>query len=208
MCYNVTIHFVISATWNGNIANAVTHEAISSLDNCVARNSKSISQHERRRGRRRRARREENGASNKQCREKQPKQFTPLSHLEWDDALDHGYVLGTVTLWPHICFWTKTYYSYIPTQETWVMMRDAYRRIVGPEWSSILPSDEKNGFKVPYKADYASGNKERGVFAAAPIEKGTLLWTSHKHQSARFYHGDSFRQVLKAIRVDLTCDFL
>ncbi len=87
-------------------------------------------------------------------------------------------------------------------------MRDAYRRIVGPEHSSILPTNEKNGLHVPYKVDYVNDEKGRGVFATAPIKKGTLVWSSHKRQSARFFDGDSYRQFVATVPVDLACDIM
>lgn len=96
----------------------------------------------------------------------------------------------------------------IHSNETWVMLRNTYRNLVGPEASSISPSDETNGFKVPYKALIAPGNKGRGVFAAAPIKKGSLVWTSHKHQSAQFHDGDAYRQFLGALPADLACDVI
>jgi hypothetical protein len=147
----------------------------------------------------------ENGTSNEQFGEKtQRKETKPLSYLDrkgdWDNTnmwellhCDHVFASGPRP---------------IPTQETWIMMRNAYRRIVEPGRSSILPTDEKNGFHVPYKVDNVNDKKGRGVFATAPIKKGTLVWSSHKRQSARFFDGDSYRQFVAAIPVDLACDIM
>ena len=96
----------------------------------------------------------------------------------------------------------------VHSQETWAMLRNTYRRIVGPENSSILPTNDKNGFYVPYKVTMAPGDKGRGVFSTSLIQKGTCVWTSHKHQSARFEDGHSYRRFLAAIPEDMACDVM
>jgi hypothetical protein len=147
----------------------------------------------------------ENGASKGQCVEtKQPKETKPLLHSDRKDDWVNG------NMWEqfHCDDMFASGPRPIPTQESWIIMRDAYRRIVGPEHSSILPTDEKNGLHVPYKVDYVNDEKGRGVFATAPIKKGTLVWSSHKRQSARFFDGDSYRQFVAAVPVDLACDIM
>lgn len=93
----------------------------------------------------------------------------------------------------------------IPTKETWSMLREAYRNLVGAEMSSILPTDEKTDFLVPYKVDFIPG-KGRGVIATAPILKGTLIWTSHERYSARFPNGAMYRKFLSVIPTVWACE--
>lgn len=50
--------------------------------------------------------------------------------------------------------------------------------------------------------------KGRGVFATNTVKKGTLIWTSHKHYSARFPDAGMYRQFLRALPPDLACDVL
>jgi hypothetical protein len=89
----------------------------------------------------------------------------------------------------------------------WGMLRNFYRTIVGPQKSSILSTNDKNGFYVPYQAAMAPG-KGRGVFSTSFIQKGTRVWTSHQHQSARFHDGHSYRRFLGAIPEGMACDVL
>lgn len=94
----------------------------------------------------------------------------------------------------------------IPSHETWVMLRNVYRSIAGNA-SSILVTDEKPDFFVPYKVELISG-KGRGVIATAPIKKGTLIWTSNEHYSARFPNGEMYRKFLSAIPPEWACDLI
>ena len=105
-------------------------------------------------------------------------------------------------------------------ESTWMLLRGAYQGIVGPRQSSIRVISQKNnnkrannsvnyksGFHVPYYTGQVPGGVGRGVFAAVPIAKDTLVWTAETN-SARFTTGAQFRQFLLSIPTDLACDVL
>jgi hypothetical protein len=74
--------------------------------------------------------------------------------------------------------------------------------------STILPTDDVDGFDgVPIKVKLVPG-KGRGIFAARDIPKGKRIWTAH-YQMACFYDPHSFRRFLAAIPSnELVCDVL
>jgi hypothetical protein len=95
----------------------------------------------------------------------------------------------------------------VHSQADWVTLRNAYRNVVGPEHSSLLPNDDLDGFgTVPVHAKM-SDEKGRGVYALDTIPQGTLVWTS-RHQSAQFTTGLQFRKFLASISVPMACDVL
>lgn len=93
------------------------------------------------------------------------------------------------------------------SRKDWVVLRNAYRQVVGSAKSSILPNDDIDGFGNVRVFSTRSPGKGRGVFAMDNIPKGTLVWTSN-HQSARFRRGSEFRKFVAAIPPEMACDIL
>lgn len=92
----------------------------------------------------------------------------------------------------------------------WMLMRKAYRSIVGPEKASIPddpPDDDEflDGFHVQVEARQAD-EKGRGVFVKAPVKEGQKIWSTSF--TARFNSGKDYRRFLAAIPRDFACDVL
>ncbi|KAL3927127.1 MAG: hypothetical protein SGBAC_013205 [Bacillariaceae sp.] len=86
----------------------------------------------------------------------------------------------------------------------WVLMRSAYIAVVGPHNAS-LNLTYGSGIKVPYRVGHSPG-RGRGVFAAADIPKGALVWQSEF--TATFTEGEQFRKFLSALPDDMVCDLI
>lgn len=95
----------------------------------------------------------------------------------------------------------------VHSHEDWVSLRNAYRKVVGPDRSSLLPHDDIDGFGDVKIMAKTSPGKGRGVFAVDDIQKGTLVWTQN-HQSAKFTSGDDYRKFLASISPEMACDVL
>jgi hypothetical protein len=87
-------------------------------------------------------------------------------------------------------------------QETWYFLRDAYRRAVYPENSSIS-SEKKSGMKVPYEVRLIPG-KGRGLFTTKKIKKDVTIWENTMR--GKFPDEISWRRYLSSIPYDLACD--
>lgn len=114
----------------------------------------------------------------------------------------------------------------------WAYLRGAYVGVVGRNASTILahggggggnnessssvlagaaapslPPWDGNGFLPQVVAQHSDG-KGRGVFAAEPIARNTLVWTADQAHTARFQSGQLYRQFLSSIPMDVACDVL
>jgi hypothetical protein len=87
-------------------------------------------------------------------------------------------------------------------QETWYFLRDAYRRAVHPENSSIS-FEKKSGMKVPYEVRLSPG-KGRGLFTTEKIKKDVTIWEST--MTGKFPDEISWRRYLSTIPYDLACE--
>jgi hypothetical protein len=89
-------------------------------------------------------------------------------------------------------------------EATWQSLRDAYRRAVGVDDSSIA-SESKSGMLVAYEV-LKDPIKGRGVYLKEGVKKGDLVWDKSQH--AQFIDESSFRRFLLSISYELACDVL
>merc|ERR1740124_1215878 len=87
----------------------------------------------------------------------------------------------------------------IHNESTWMLLRGIYHGIVGPEQSSITPITHESGFG--YKTRVQQNEKGRSVFADEDIAEGELIW--YTRNTARFRTGDSYRNFLHSVDVEL-----
>ena len=93
----------------------------------------------------------------------------------------------------------------IHSQETWKEMRRLYTSVVGWEESTVgHPEAAHNGFGQPYRVQH--NNYGRGIYAAADIPKGAILWQNIR--TAQFSRGDQYREFLRRLENGLACDVL
>mmetsp|Transcript_3262 Transcript_3262/g.4399 ORF Transcript_3262/g.4399 Transcript_3262/m.4399 type:complete len:337 (-) Transcript_3262:258-1268(-) len=90
---------------------------------------------------------------------------------------------------------------------TYTILRQAYENVVGGEHSTIgdVFDVEHTGFRVPYIAKESPG-KGRGIFAAADIPKGTVVYDFAR--SAQFWDDKQYRAYLRLIPSNFACDIL
>lgn len=100
----------------------------------------------------------------------------------------------------------------VPDRKYWSELRNAYVASVGKEHSTIssswpLAGDDPSfsGFVVPIEVR-VTPEMGRGVYAAAPVPKGSSVWNDLYH--AIFTNETSFRQFLSSIRWEQACDVL
>jgi len=92
-------------------------------------------------------------------------------------------------------------------QSTWDSVKDAYRRAVGIEHSSIAGTDSVSSMRaVPYEVRWIESYKTRSVFVTERVEKGQLVWKPT--QRAKFVEEAAFRRFLSSISYDMACDIL
>jgi len=93
--------------------------------------------------------------------------------------------------------WNASVYEYL---------REKYVDIVDEEEEQIGLEDAMNGgLLIPFEARHTP-EKGRGLFAAADITKGTIMWNEEDH--AIFKDEDEFDEFLDEIGYDLACDII
>eukprot|EP00978_Attheya_sp_CCMP212_P043121 scaffold275695_cov50-Attheya_sp.AAC.1 len=92
-------------------------------------------------------------------------------------------------------------------QSTWDSVKDAYRRAVGMEHSSVAGTDSVSSMNaVPYEVRWVEEYKTRSVFVTERVEKGQLVWKPT--QRVKFVEEAPFRRFLSSISYDMACDIL
>jgi len=91
------------------------------------------------------------------------------------------------------------------------MMREVYVDIVGEDESSIdvtggNTSKAAQAMKVPYKVQYITPYKGRGIIATELIPKYQIVWDAEDH--AVFNSEFHFKEFLERIGYDLACDVI
>jgi hypothetical protein len=105
----------------------------------------------------------------------------------------------------------NAYFQYprpIHPPEAWSNTRALYRRIMGEDSSIGTNKDDiedTDGFYVPVTAKYTF-NRGRGIFAAANITAGSLIWSTKN--TARFHSGPLYRQFVNSLEEGFACDVL
>lgn len=100
----------------------------------------------------------------------------------------------------------------VPDRRYWTQVRDAYVATVGKDQSTLVswpldPSSPFSGFVVPIEVRVTTENgMGRGVYAAAPITKGSPVWNAS--YQAIFADETSFRNYLSSISWEQACDIL
>jgi len=95
----------------------------------------------------------------------------------------------------------------IPTAKDWFEMRQAYKNAVRDhhfslEWSTWT-NGSATGFHVPCQVRYSS-KRGRGLYAAADIPKGTMIWDNR--YTARVFSECEGRLFVRNLSNDLACN--
>ena len=98
------------------------------------------------------------------------------------------------------------------TSQDWQRLQSIYKSLGGGtvDYSSTVDypeSDAADDFIPPFKSDYTTDNKGRGIFATRDIQKGEMTYGDKKNY-AFFSSGDEYRRFLNELSNEEACDIM
>jgi len=98
------------------------------------------------------------------------------------------------------------------TSQDWQRLQSIYKSLGGGtvDYSGTVDypeSDAADDFIPPFKSDYTTDNKGRGIFAARYIQKGEMTYGGKKNY-AFFSSGDEYRRFLNEVTNEEACDVM
>ena len=98
------------------------------------------------------------------------------------------------------------------TSQDWQRLQSIYKSLGGGtvDYSGTIDypeSDVELDFIPPFKSDYTTDNKGRGIFATRYIQKGEMTYGGKKNY-AFFSSGDEYRRFLNELTNEEACDVM
>ena len=98
------------------------------------------------------------------------------------------------------------------TSQDWQRLQSIYKSLGGGtvDYSGTVDypeSDVELDFIPPFKSDYTTDNKGRGIFATRYIQKGEMTYGDKKNY-AFFSSGDEYRRFINKVTDEEACDIM